>query len=128
LGLPPLDIARHWHEHHAPRSAAVQPTAMGRAAFVAAFGHVYEHSPWIAEAAFDRGLPAGAGHGRGAARGAGRRPARADEDRKLELINAHPDLAGRLARAGRLTAESTREQAGAGSTSSPTRSASGSRP
>jgi urate oxidase len=38
----------------------------------------------------------------------------ADEDRKLELINAHPDLAGRLARAGRLTAESTREQTGAG--------------
>jgi OHCU decarboxylase len=30
------------------------------------------------------------------------------------LIQAHPDLAGRLARAGRLTAESAKEQASAG--------------
>ena len=33
---------------------------------------------------------------------------------KAALINAHPDLAGRLARAGRLTADSTKEQASAG--------------
>jgi 2-oxo-4-hydroxy-4-carboxy-5-ureidoimidazoline decarboxylase len=33
---------------------------------------------------------------------------------KLALIRAHPDLAGKLARAGALTAESTREQAGLG--------------
>jgi OHCU decarboxylase len=109
-----LDIARHWHEHHAPRRAAVQPTAMGRAAFVAAFGHVYEHSPWVAEAAFDRGLPAGADTAEGLHAALAAVLRGADEDRKLELINAHPDLAGRLARAGRLTAESTREQAGAG--------------
>jgi 2-oxo-4-hydroxy-4-carboxy-5-ureidoimidazoline decarboxylase len=33
---------------------------------------------------------------------------------RLEVLCAHPDLAGRLAIAGELTAESTSEQAGAG--------------
>jgi OHCU decarboxylase len=87
---------------------------MGRDAFVAAFGQVFEHSPWIAEAAFDRGLPADADTAEGlhGALLAELRPA--DERLKLDLLLAHPDLAGRLARAGRLTADSTREQAGAG--------------
>ena len=92
----------------------LRPTALGRDAFVAVFGHVFEHSPWIAEAAFDRGLPADADTAEGLHRAflAELRPA--DGKRKLDLILAHPDLAGRLAAAGRLTAESTREQAGAG--------------
>jgi 2-oxo-4-hydroxy-4-carboxy-5-ureidoimidazoline decarboxylase len=38
----------------------------------------------------------------------------APRERQLALIRAHPDLAGRLARAGALTAESTVEQRGAG--------------
>jgi len=38
----------------------------------------------------------------------------APKHRKLALINAHPDLAGRLARAGELTSDSTKEQASAG--------------
>ncbi|WP_193367825.1 2-oxo-4-hydroxy-4-carboxy-5-ureidoimidazoline decarboxylase [Pelagibius marinus] len=85
-----------------------------RAAFVARFGSVFEHSPWIAEAAFDAGLPAepwtpeGLHVAMAAALRAG------SEEQKRALIQAHPDLAGRLAQAGRLTAESTREQAAAG--------------
>lgn len=85
-----------------------------RAAFVARFGGVFEHSPWIAEAAFDAGLPA--------------EPLTAEQlhacmvsalragtrEQQRALIAAHPDLAGRLAKAGRLTAQSTREQASAG--------------
>ena len=38
----------------------------------------------------------------------------ASEEQRLGVLNAHPDLAGKLAAAGRLTAESTAEQAGAG--------------
>ena len=38
----------------------------------------------------------------------------ASDDERLGVLNAHPDLAGKLASAGRLTAESTAEQAGAG--------------
>jgi 2-oxo-4-hydroxy-4-carboxy-5-ureidoimidazoline decarboxylase len=38
----------------------------------------------------------------------------ASEDEKLALIRAHPDLAGKAARAGDLTDHSTREQSSAG--------------
>ncbi|ASG23728.1 2-oxo-4-hydroxy-4-carboxy-5-ureidoimidazoline decarboxylase [Nitrospirillum viridazoti] len=85
-----------------------------RDAFVARFGGVFEHSPWIAEAAWDAGLPSGAdtAHGLHAAlvaqfRAAGR-------ERRLGVLLAHPDLAGRLAVRGELTADSTAEQASAG--------------
>ena len=79
--------------------------------FVALVGFAFEDSPWIARAA------------------AGRRPFAdraalhaalvdvvegASEAAKVELIRAHPDLAGRVAREGRLTAASAAEQAGAG--------------
>ena len=85
-----------------------------RAGFVARFGHVFEHSPWIAESAFDAGLPADAGTADGLHRALCAVLRAAPPDRKRALIDAHPDLAGRLARAGALTADSTGEQAGAG--------------
>ncbi len=83
--------------------------ALGTAEFVSFAGGVYENSPWIAAAA------------------AAQRPfgtcdelagamdeivAQSGADRQLELIRAHPDLAGRLA--APLTDESRREQAAAG--------------
>jgi OHCU decarboxylase len=85
--------------------------AADRATFVAAIGFAFEHSPWIADATWDR------------------RPfadlddlhtalvdvlVQAPEARRIELIAAHPDLAGRVAREGRLTAASRDEQAAAG--------------
>ena len=39
---------------------------------------------------------------------------RASKDQRLAVLNAHPDLAGKLAAAGKLTADSTAEQASAG--------------
>ena len=93
---------------------AAPPTAMDRSTFVKTFGPVFEHSSWIAEAAFERGLPADADRAEGLHRAlcAVLRAASGPEQRAL--IEAHPDLAGRLARAGRLTADSTSEQASAG--------------
>ena len=85
-----------------------------RGDFVARFGHVFEHSPWIAEAAFDAGLPDVAHSADGLHQALCAVLRAASEDRKRALINAHPDLAGRLSRAGALTAESTTEQASAG--------------
>src|ERR1700761_2494574 len=84
---------------------------MSRADFVARFGGVFEHSPWIAEAAYDEGLPetAEALH-----RAFCAVLAEADEARKLALLRAHPSLAGKLALAGGLTASSSAEQASAG--------------
>ncbi|WP_305822434.1 allantoate amidohydrolase [Massilia brevitalea] len=79
--------------------------------FVAALNGIYEHSPWIAEQA------------------ASRRPFaslaalkltlqdvvdHAREDERLALLRAHPELAGKAAIAGELTAESTGEQAASG--------------
>lgn len=87
---------------------------LDRAAFVARFGGVFEHSPWIAEAAFDAGLPKGplTAERLHAAMTAALRAGSTAQQR--DLIAAHPDLAGRLAQAGKLTAESTKEQASAG--------------
>jgi 2-oxo-4-hydroxy-4-carboxy-5-ureidoimidazoline decarboxylase len=92
-----------------PNLAALN--AADAAAFTAALGHLFEHSPWVAAETWPR------------------RPFRdaaqlhaelcrtmqgAEAERQLALIRAHPDLAGRLARQHQLTAESTREQASAG--------------
>ncbi|KUM43580.1 2-oxo-4-hydroxy-4-carboxy-5-ureidoimidazoline decarboxylase [Pseudomonas sp. EpS/L25] len=89
------------------------PSQLDRAAFVAAFGGIYEHSAWVAERAFDEGQPLPdaieALHQRLSAQ-----VARASHIEQLALIQAHPDLAGRAALAGELTAASTSEQAGAG--------------
>jgi 2-oxo-4-hydroxy-4-carboxy-5-ureidoimidazoline decarboxylase len=84
---------------------------MDPAGFLSAFGGIYEHSPWVAERCMDR-RPFASGDE--VARIMAEVVDRATDDEKLALIRAHPDLAGKLARAGGLTAESTREQAGLG--------------
>ncbi len=84
---------------------------LDRAGFVAAIGAVFEHSPWIAERAWDR-RPFDDLDALMAAMLAVVEAATGDE--KLALIRAHPDLAGKAARAGALTERSTAEQAGAG--------------
>ena len=94
--------------------AALDPRALDRTAFVAQFGSIFEHSPWIAEAAFDAGLPPDADTVEGMWRALCAVLRVAPEERKRALILAHPDLAGRLARAGRLTTDSAKEQASAG--------------
>jgi 2-oxo-4-hydroxy-4-carboxy-5-ureidoimidazoline decarboxylase len=82
-----------------------------RAAFVAALGHLFEHSPWVADETYDRRPFRDAAQLHAALCETLRRAA---PERQLALINAHPDLAGRLARLGRLTKASAGEQAGAG--------------
>lgn len=108
-----IDIARHWAAQH-PHKRRERPSGMDRARFVARFGGVFEHSPWIAEGA--HGLDLGPAHD--CAAGIHNALARifrsAPRDKRLAVLRAHPDLAGKLAQARRLTAESTQEQAGAG--------------
>lgn len=97
-----------------PARFAERPTTMDRARFVAAFGSVFEHSPWIAEAAYDAGLGPDADTVEGL-HGALVNAARAGSgEQRMALVRAHPDLAGKLALAGALTADSTAEQASAG--------------
>ncbi len=92
----------------------IEPRALSRADFAERFGHIFEHSPWIPEAAYDAGLPADADTAQGLHRALCAVLQAAPGNRKRDLINAHPDLAGRLARGGELTADSTKEQASAG--------------
>ncbi len=108
-----LDIARHWIALHAP-PGGWKPSRLTRTLFVEKFGGVYEHSRWVAEAAYDIGLGPEADAAEGLAGVMSRAVLRGTSEQKRALILAHPDLAGRLARAKRLTAESTQEQASAG--------------
>lgn len=85
-----------------------------RRAFLDRCGGVFEHSPWVAERAYDSGavydpLRSGAVH---AALCAIFRQASRQERR--DVLLAHPDLAGKLAVAGKLTDDSRAEQASAG--------------
>ncbi|AZY94269.1 MULTISPECIES: allantoinase PuuE [Paracoccus] len=108
-----LDIARHWTAEH-PFQRRTRPSQMDRAAFVARFGGVYEHSPFIAERVWDAEM--GAVHDTpGGLAGRMAQMFRASgDDERLGVLRAHPDLAGKLAQAKRLTADSTAEQASAG--------------
>jgi OHCU decarboxylase len=90
------------------------PSGLDRAAFVALYGRVYEHSPWIAEAAWSAGLKPEHDTVEGLHRTLSAIVDAAPRERQLALLCAHPDLAGRLAMRGELTAESTSEQASAG--------------
>lgn len=108
-----LDIARHWAKVH-PFKPRLRPSQMDRDAFVQGFGGIYEHSPVIAERVWDGEMGAVHDSAAGlAARMAQVFRASSDEER-LAVLKAHPDLAGKLAQARRLTAESTAEQASAG--------------
>jgi 2-oxo-4-hydroxy-4-carboxy-5-ureidoimidazoline decarboxylase len=91
-----------------------RPGEMTRDQFLAAFGSVYEHSPWIAAAVFDSGLLPEHDFASGMHFWMSRAMRSAEQEAQLGLIRAHPDLAGRLARAGDLTPASTAEQRGAG--------------
>ncbi|MGO6966372.1 2-oxo-4-hydroxy-4-carboxy-5-ureidoimidazoline decarboxylase [Rhizobium leguminosarum] len=87
---------------------------MSREDFVSRFGGVFEHSPFIAERAYD------AGHVTEPLKAAGVHASltavfrAASPQERSGVLSAHPDLAGRLAIAGELTEDSRKEQSGAG--------------
>jgi OHCU decarboxylase len=87
---------------------------MGKQRFVELYGSIFEHSPWIAEGAFDLELGPAHDSAAGVHNALSRVFRTASEEQRLGVLTAHPDLAGKLAAAGQLTAESTSEQAGAG--------------
>ncbi len=91
-----------------------RPSTLDRDAFVNRYGDIYEHSPWVAELSWEAGLTADQDTPDGLADAMSRVLESAPAERQLEVIRAHPDLAGKAAKSGELTADSTREQAGAG--------------
>jgi OHCU decarboxylase len=109
-----IDIAKHWHEHHPAPAVYAMPSTMNKADFVTAFGGIFEHSPWIAEGAWEAELGAAHDTAIGLHSALCRVFRRTDDTRRLGVLTAHPDLAGKLAAAEQLTKESTAEQASAG--------------
>lgn len=96
------------------RFQTLQPSKLDRDAFVAAFADIYEHSPWVAKQAYDKGVDETLDDIEVLHRRMSDVLLSAPRDTQLALINAHPDLAGKAAVRGELTASSTSEQAGAG--------------
>jgi 2-oxo-4-hydroxy-4-carboxy-5-ureidoimidazoline decarboxylase len=92
-----------------PGMAAIN--AMDRAAFVAKFGGIFEKSPWVAEAAWEKRPFRSVDELHAAMVSvAGQAPIQ----QQLALLRNHPDLAGKEAQAGQMTASSVTEQASAG--------------
>jgi len=108
-----VDIAQHWAQTHPPVRYD-RPSQMDRDTFVAAYGGIFEHSAWVAERAHRLELGPAHDSATGLHNALCRAFRAADDDRRLAVLTAHPDLAGKLAAAKRLTVESTAEQASAG--------------
>ena len=87
---------------------------MDAESFMATFGGVFEHSPFIAQRAWEAELGPANDSALGIHFALRNQFRMASDDERLGVLNAHPDLAGKLAAAKRLTADSTSEQASAG--------------
>jgi 2-oxo-4-hydroxy-4-carboxy-5-ureidoimidazoline decarboxylase len=85
--------------------------AMDRAAFVEKFGGIFENSPWVAEKAWEKRPFAGLDDMHAAMVAVVKH---APAAMQLSLLQSHPDLAGKEAQAGTMTASSVAEQASAG--------------
>jgi 2-oxo-4-hydroxy-4-carboxy-5-ureidoimidazoline decarboxylase len=84
---------------------------LDQSAFVALLGGVFEHSPWVADETWPLRPFASIDALHAAMCKA---VVDAGEEAQLALLRAHPQLAGKAALRGELTADSTREQQGAG--------------
>jgi OHCU decarboxylase len=109
-----IDIARHWADKHPYQPPKLTPSQMDAESFMATFGGVFEHSPFIAQRAWEAELGPANDSALGIHFALRNQFRMASDDERLGVLNAHPDLAGKLAAAKRLTADSTSEQASAG--------------
>lgn len=96
------------------RFQTLTPSQLSRDEFVRVFADIYEHSPWVAEQAFDLGQDSSIDEVEGLHQRMANLLLSASHAAQLALVNAHPDLAGKAAVRGELTEASTAEQSGAG--------------
>jgi OHCU decarboxylase len=106
------DIAAHWAQTH-PHTRRDRPSRMDRATFVARYGDIFEHSAWVAMRAHGLELGPAYDSAVGLHNALARAFRSASPDERAATLRAHPDLAGKLALAKRLTPASTTEQASA---------------
>ena len=87
---------------------------LNQAEIVSLLGGIYEHSPWVAEILFTQGITSQDNDLYFLADRMKKIVDASSEKIKLSLLQAHPELAGKLAISGNLTKDSTAEQASAG--------------
>ncbi len=92
----------------------MQPSQLDKTEFMALFGSVFEHSPWIARAVWDAGLTGRHDTAAGLHQPFREVIRRSGREEKLALLRAHPELATGVAADEQLTDSSQREQRGAG--------------
>ena len=109
-----IEIAEHWIKEHPFERMTDRPSTLTKPQFVEKFGGIFEHSPWIAERAYEREMGPAHDSAIGVHSLLAAEFRKANDEERLGVLRAHPDLAGKLAAARRLTAESTEEQASAG--------------
>lgn len=106
------DIARFFHQHARPLSG-FEPYKLSRHQFADVFGAVFEHSRWLAERAHAYVSPAHSSPA-GVHNAMCRAFRCATPEERMLVIKAHPDLAGKLAAAERLSDYSSEEQSSVG--------------
>jgi len=108
-----IDIARHWAATHpfVQKDGLARLSTLDQGTFVRELGDVFEHSPWIAEGAWSKGPFTSVEQLHAAM---GKVLHQADAARRMALIRAHPELAGKAAIRGELTDHSRNEQQGVG--------------
>ncbi|MDP1729716.1 MAG: allantoinase PuuE [Devosia sp.] len=109
-----IDIARHWMEHHPYEPQNIRPSKLPLDDFTALYGNIFENSEWVAERTFRRELGPTHDTATGLHAVMCQVFRSADEEERLGVLQAHPNLAGKLAEAERLTDASAEEQASAG--------------
>ena len=113
-----IEIADHWKNHHPYIPNRISPYEMSKKEFVDIFGNVFEHSSWVAEKAYFRGVNpsmrnADALHGFMCLEFR-----LSSNTEKLNVLKSHPDLAlGKVKTFNKLTDSSKTEQKNAGLTS-----------
>ena len=109
-----IDIAEHWLREHPYVEQENRPSTLELDDFTTLFGNIFEHSEWIAERAHKRELGPVHDTATGLHAVMCQVFRSASEEERLGVLQAHPDLAGKLAAAKRLTEASAAEQASAG--------------
>ena len=113
-----IEIADHWKTHHPYIPKKISPYEMSKKEFIKIFGNVFEHSSWVAEKAYFRGVNpsmrnADALHGFMCLEFR-----LSSNTEKLNVLKSHPDLAlGKVKTFNKLTDSSKTEQKNAGLTS-----------
>jgi len=107
-------VEKQTSEQDISGNAQTLPLMHERSEFVATFGSIFEHSPWVAEQAFDTVQTDAPRTAESLHQVMANQFRLASPEQQLAVLKAHPDLAGKLAAAKKLTIQSTSEQAGAG--------------